>query len=159
MKKKYLLILLLLSNFTILGCDQKSNIDLKHVPNNPICKFSKVKLSFNKQGQSLDSELACSNEQKMNGLMNRSDLSINKGMLFVFDEQDYLSFWMKDTNIPLSIAFIDKNWNVVDIRDMKAFDEKSIISKSLALYAVEANLGWFNQQHIKIGDKVYLDLN
>lgn len=155
--KKYSL--LLLCQFILLGCMKQPNMDLKHIPNNPICQFSQVKLSFNKKEPSLNVDLACSNEQKMKGLMNKTNLNTNNGMLFVFEEEDYLSFWMKDTNIPLSIAFIDKNWNIVDIKNMKAFDEKSTISTSKALYAVEANVGWFDQQHIKKGDKVYLNLN
>jgi hypothetical protein len=61
---------------------------------------------------------------------------------------------MKNTLIDLSIAYIDQDWNIVDIKEMKALDLTPIISKKPAIFALEANANWFSKNKIKIGDKI-----
>jgi uncharacterized membrane protein (UPF0127 family) len=75
-------------------------------------------------------------------------------MLFVYEREGMLSFWMKNTRLPLSIAFIDKNGRIVDIQDMQPFSLESHISAYPARYALEMNRGWFAKEGIKVGDLV-----
>jgi hypothetical protein len=90
------------------------------------------------------------------GLMGRTALAQDAGMLFVFDQEQLLSFWMKDTLIPLSIAFIDSQGRIVDIQDMQPLDETSHQSAVPAQYALEVNQGFFGERGIMIGDTVEL---
>lgn len=106
----------------------------------------------------LDTRIACSNQDKMTGLMNIQSLDKDHGMIFVYDHMDYHVFWMKNTLIPLSIAYVDKDWIITDIKEMSPNDETHILPKSPALYAIEANKNWFLQHNVNIGDKVYIKL-
>ena len=87
--------------------------------------------------------------------MNREELPENQGMLFVFESTRILSFWMRNTFIPLDIAFIDDAGKIVDIQRMEPLDEsKSYTSAAPALYALEVNAGWFAKNTIKVGGMV-----
>ena len=77
-------------------------------------------------------------------------------MLFVFDQAQTLSFWMKDTLIPLSIAYINAEGRIVDIQDMQPLDETSHPSAEPALYALEVNQGFFAERGVTVGDMVEL---
>ena len=88
--------------------------------------------------------------------MNRDKLDWNSGMLFVFEDERVLSFWMKDTKIPLSIAFIDKNGKVTDIFDMKPYSLEAVTSTEKCRYAIEANIGFFDESGLTVGDTVDL---
>ena len=82
----------------------------------PIC--SKKDLVAQVNSVQFNLEIACSDEAKKTGLMNRKILEKDSGMIFVYPHEDYYAFWMKNTYIPLSIAFLDKNKKIVDIKDM-----------------------------------------
>ncbi len=99
-------------------------------------------------------EVAAAEPQRMQGLMNRTKLGRDDGMLFVFDEPGYHSMWMKNTLIPLSVAFIDKNGVILNILDMEPKTLDSHMSAGPAVYAIETNKGWFAAKKIKAGDKV-----
>ncbi len=99
-------------------------------------------------------EVARTPEEKAQGLMGRKHLANSEGMLFIFDEEDYHSFWMKNTLIPLSIAFIDKEGRIVSITDMKPLTLDSHSPPKRVLYALEMNQGWFSANKIKVGDRV-----
>ena len=99
-------------------------------------------------------EVARSEGEKAQGLMFRESLAKEEGMLFVYDREEILSFWMKNTRIPLSIAFIDKNGKILDIQDMEPFSLETHISAHPATYALEMNRGWFAREGIKVGDFV-----
>ena len=88
------------------------------------------------------------------GLMNRFSLQPDHGMLFVFERPQPLAFWMKNTYIPLSIAFVDANGAILNIEDMKPHDESTHWSKGNALYAIEMKQGWFAAKGIDAGAKV-----
>ena len=88
------------------------------------------------------------------GLMNIDKLGENEGMLFCYPAEKDLSFWMKSTYIPLSIAFIDKNKKITQIEELKPLDETSVTSKQPSMWALEVNSGWFQKNNIKIGDKI-----
>ena len=99
-------------------------------------------------------EVAATLQTRETGLMNRFSLQQDHGMLFVFEAPQPLAFWMKDTYIPLSIAFVDRNGRILNIEDMRPQDESTHWSKGLALYAIEMRQGWFVSRGIGEGDVV-----
>jgi hypothetical protein len=101
-------------------------------------------------------EIAKTEQQRARGLKYRTKLSEDFGMLFIYPFEDYRSFWMEDTRIPLSIAFIKKDLTILSIHDMKPFDKKTTDSEEMVMYALEVNKGWFEKHGIKPGDKVKL---
>ena len=112
--------------------------------------------------KSLKVKLAITPAQQRQGLMNvqgqgPTKLPENEGMLFVYRREEVLSFWMKNTSIPLSIAFIDKKGVITEIRDMEPMGMDSVRSAKPAQYALEVNRGWFTKNGIKVGAKVKLD--
>jgi len=90
-------------------------------------------------------------EERRTGLMFRESLPENAGMLFVFEQDTQQGFWMKDTTIPLSIAFIDAGGTVIDIQDMRPLDLTLHSPPSPYRYAVEANQGWFARKGVAAG--------
>jgi uncharacterized protein len=103
-------------------------------------------------------EVADDLAEQAKGLMDRTTLGENRGMLFVYPEERELSFWMKNTLIPLSIAFIDSERRIIDIQDMKPLDDEppSYVSAEPAQYALEVNQGFFERRGVKVGDSVEL---
>jgi uncharacterized protein len=100
-------------------------------------------------------EIADSPETRERGLMYRKELPRNQGMLFVFDDPQRVGFWMKDTFIPLDIAFVNEQGVISEIRSMRPQDLTSIQSKSdRILYSIEVNQGWFYQNNITPGMRV-----
>ncbi len=94
-------------------------------------------------GKSLLLEIAKTAEQRQKGLMFRKRLDENAGMLFMFPQEQELSFWMKDTSIPLSIAFIDASGTVLNIEHMTPFSLDTVVSAGKAKYAIEIQRGMF----------------
>ena len=115
-------------------------------------KLPTVPLSIGKHA--LVAEVAASPQTRERGLMFRYDMKDNEGMLFVFPAAKRHSFWMKNTPLPLSIAFIDAKGTILNIRDMMPFTTDGHASEGEALYALEVNRGWFAQRGIKAGDRV-----
>lgn len=105
----------------------------------------------------LQIELACSSEEQERGLMFRRELPENQGMLFVFEQEKSLNFWMKNTYLPLSIAYIDAAGQIVDIQDMQPLDETTHPSAKPARYALEVNQGWFKRHAVSVGAQIKLD--
>ncbi len=99
-------------------------------------------------------EVALTDEQRMTGLMFREALGKDDGMLFIFDEPAYQSMWMKNTLIPLSVAFVDAQGTILNILDMEPQTLDSHTSAGPATYAIETNKGWFAGRKIKAGEKV-----
>ena len=104
----------------------------------------------------LSVEIADTVETRRTGLMNRQTLASDAGMLFVFEKEQKLSFWMKNTSIPLSIAYISKSGIIREIHDMEPFSQTSISSAHSVLYALEVNRGWFEENGIGTGDEIQL---
>jgi uncharacterized membrane protein (UPF0127 family) len=102
----------------------------------------------------IKAEVAADFGSRMQGLMYRESLGPNAGMLFVFDEPDRQCMWMKNTLIPLSVAFVDPQGVISNIEDMQPQTEQSHCSKRPALYALEMSKGWFAQRGIKAGMKL-----
>ena len=107
-------------------------------------------------GQQFDVELAVTPEQRREGLMYRDRLGEREGMLFVFDREQMLTFWMRNTPLPLSIAFIDARGVIVHITDMVPFSEVPVSSQFPARFALEVNRGAFARAGVAVGDLVEL---
>jgi uncharacterized membrane protein (UPF0127 family) len=103
-------------------------------------------------------EIADTDAERARGLMGRTALAEDRGMLFVYPDEEVRSFWMKDTLIPLSIAFIDSEGRIVDIKDMKPLDDDPphYVSAEPARYALEVNQGFFEEHGVKVGDRADL---
>ena len=99
-------------------------------------------------------EVALTPEQRQKGLMYRRDLASHEGMLFVFEDAMRQCFWMKNTPTPLTIAFLADDGSIVNLADMKPFDETSHCSASPVRFVLEMNQGWFAKRGIKPGFKI-----
>lgn len=99
-------------------------------------------------------KLAYTGQQQARGLMNITSLPDNEGMLFCYPEEKLLSFWMKKTPLPLSIAFIDANKRIIQIEKLQPHDEAGVKTKAPAKWALEVNQDWFDNNNIKVGDLV-----
>ena len=99
-------------------------------------------------------ELADSMGTRMEGLMHRKSMPQGSGMVFVFDETAAHCMWMKNTLIPLSVAFVDEAGAITNIADMQPHSEQSHCATRPARYALEMNKGWFAQRGIKPGAKL-----
>ena len=99
-------------------------------------------------------ELARTTAERSIGLMFRESLSEDRGMLFVYPEETETSFWMKDTFIPLSIAFIGEDGAILDIQDMKPLSRELHRPPGPYRYALEVNQGWFGRNGFAVGDRV-----
>ncbi len=102
----------------------------------------------------LRAEVAADNNTRTVGLMNRFSLQPDHGMLFVFAQSQPLAFWMKNTYVPLSIAYIDAQGVILNILDMKPHDESTHPSAGAALYALEMKQGWFKDRGIVAGNRI-----
>jgi len=104
---------------------------------------------------SLNAEVADTPQTSENGLMFRDSLPEDRGMLFVFEQPKRASFWMRNTRIPLSIAFVDSKGKILEIESMKPLDETVVPSVSdQVAYALEVNQGWFGRHGIAAGAKI-----
>ncbi|MFM2068104.1 MAG: hypothetical protein RLZZ584_3013 [Pseudomonadota bacterium] len=99
-------------------------------------------------------ELADNPATRQIGLMHRKSMPTNDGMLFVFERAELSCFWMRNTLIPLSIAFLADDGSIVNIADMKPLDETSHCPARPVRLALEMNQGWFVKHGLKAGDKL-----
>ncbi len=99
-------------------------------------------------------EVAATYADREKGLMDRDKLDSDKGMLFVYPSESPREFWMKDTRIPLSIAYADRDGVVVHTADMKAWSTDRVPSLYPAQYALEVNQGWLAAHHVDKGSKL-----
>ncbi len=111
-------------------------------------------ISLTISGYTLSAEVAHTQLTRSQGLMYRESLEENAGMLFVFPEASYYSMWMKDTYIPLSVAFIDGQGVILNIEDMLPQTRTAHDSSGIAKYALEMNQGWFAARKIVAGARV-----
>jgi uncharacterized protein len=99
-------------------------------------------------------EIADTDAERMKGLMFRKAVPEGTGMLFVFEKDEKLSFWMKNTEVPLSIAYITSDGTVSQILDMQPFSLAPVPSERYVRFALEVPQGWFAKVGVKVGDKV-----
>lgn len=102
----------------------------------------------------IDAQLAATPEQRQTGLMFRKDMPQHEGMIFVFDQPGKQCFWMKNTLIPLSAAFIADDGTIVNIEDMKPLVLDGHCSAQPVRYVLEMNQGWFAKKGLKAGSKL-----
>ncbi len=102
----------------------------------------------------ITAEIAATPQSRMIGLMMRERLAPNHGMVFVFEDKSQHCFWMRNTLIPLSIAFIDDDGTIVNIADMAPKSEASICPQRPVAYALEMDQGWFAKRGVTAGKKI-----
>ena len=102
----------------------------------------------------IQAEVADTDATRQRGLMMRNQMANNEGMIFDFGEPAAVCMWMKNTLIPLSVAFIDANGQIVNIEDMQPQTLESHCAKKAVRYALEMNQGWFKQKNIQAGFKI-----
>lgn len=108
----------------------------------------------------IDIEIADTDQKTMQGLMYRSSMPQNAGMLFLMPREDIQGFWMRNTYIPLDMIFVNSNKQIVTIHaNTTPMNESSYISTAPALYVVEVNAGYCNKNNIKEGDKIDFTIN
>jgi uncharacterized membrane protein (UPF0127 family) len=99
----------------------------------------------------IQAEVASTTATRSQGLMRRKSMALGAGMLFLFDESAGHCMWMKNTLIPLSVAFIDERGQIVNIADMQPLDEATHCASRPVRYALEMNQGWFKKRGISTG--------
>jgi hypothetical protein len=99
----------------------------------------------------IEAEVAANDQHRQVGLMNRKTMPAQRGMLFVFQQERTHCMWMRNTLIPLSVAFIDADGYIINIENMQPQTEDNHCAKVPARYALEMNEGWFAQRGIKPG--------
>ncbi len=140
----YYTILLVALLPVFLGCSTHSPVSNKNTYEIKINdKISRAEVAFTQKGRTI-------------GLMFRDKLDNDHGMLFMFPQEKNLSFWMKNTKIPLSIAFINSKEIITQIDSMTPYSLMSHTSKEKVKYALEMEQGWFRKNGIKVGSKVGL---
>ena len=102
----------------------------------------------------IDAQVASTPQQRQIGLMHRQDMPQHEGMLFVFEQPAVQCFWMKNTLIPLTAAFVADDGTIANLADMKPLDENSHCSSQPVRYVLEMNQGWFASRHLKAGHKL-----
>ena len=102
----------------------------------------------------VDAQIASTPKQREIGLMHRDSMAPNEGMLFVFEQAQPYCFWMKNTRLPLSIAFINAQGRVTNIADMAPMSETSHCATEPVRFALEVNKGWFSQHRVSAGSMI-----
>ncbi len=120
--------------------------------NTPQLDLPRVKLSAGMH--LIDTQVARTNEQRQIGLMHRASMPQTEGMLFVFDEPATQCFWMKNTMLPLTAAFVADDGRIVNLADMKPQTTDSHCSTQPVRYVLEMNVGWFEKKGLKAGSKL-----
>lgn len=165
---KSIWILALLSLGVLTGCFEEAKTsstaavaETKPVPQSPLLperkptgepqpKLATIKLWLGTK--ELITEQALTQDQITRGMMFRKEMAEHEGMLFVFGRPHQASFWMRNTLIPLSCAYIDPEGMILEIREMKPLDETPIEAKSDRVqYVLETPLGWFERNQVNVG--------
>lgn len=133
--------------FLSIGCTDKKN-ENKQIK-------EPAYITINIKGTNVKLEVARDRETLSRGLMFRDSLASNSGMLFVFEREGIYSFWMKNTRIPLSIAFINSGGRVVGLDEMAPYDTVTAhMPFEPYIYAIEMDSGWFSSRNVKQGDTI-----
>src|SRR5450830_239651 len=126
--------------------------NLSYAQNAPQIDLQRIKLSAGMH--LIDTQVAATPEQRSTGLMFRRDMPQSEGMLFVFEQATVQCFWMKNTLLPLTAAFVANDGTIVNLADMKPKTTDSHCSKEPVRYVLEMNQGWFGKKGIKAGFKL-----
>ena len=123
-----------------------------HAADEPQMTLPRVKLSAGMH--QIDAQVAQSIEQRSTGLMFRREMPQHEGMLFIFEQPSMQCFWMKNTLLPLTAAFVSDDGTIVNLEDMKPQTLDSHCSLKPVRYVLEMNRGWFAKKGIKAGAKL-----
>ncbi|MDO9199189.1 DUF192 domain-containing protein [Rhodoferax sp.] len=123
-----------------------------YAQNVPQMDLQRIKLSAGMH--LIDAQVAASPDQRSTGLMFRKDMPPSEGMLFVFEQPAVQCFWMKNTLLPLSAAFVADDGTIVNLADMKPQTTDSHCSTQPVRYVLEMNQGWFGKKGIQAGFKL-----
>lgn len=126
--------------------------NLSYAQNAPQIDLQRIKLSAGMH--LIDTQVAATPEQRSTGLMFRRDMPQSEGMLFVFEQASQQCFWMKNTVLPLTAAFVADDGTIVNLADMKPQTTDSHCSNQPVRYVLEMNQGWFGKKGIKAGFKL-----
>ena len=118
--------------------------------------FAALEMSFEGKIAKLNLIISNTDALRRKGLMNQSSLEKNTGMLFIWPSSKKQCMWMKNTSLPLSVAYLSSDGRISEIYDMVPFSEDSICSKQSVRMALEVNQGWFAKNKISVGDKINL---
>lgn len=102
----------------------------------------------------IEAEVAADQPDRMKGLMNRRSMAANQGMLFVFPQTDRHCMWMRNTLLPLSVAFLDEQGRIINIEEMAPQTETNHCAAAPARFALEMNKGWFAGKGFKAGQSI-----
>lgn len=102
----------------------------------------------------IDAEVAADQPNRMQGLMNRRSMAANQGMLFVFPSVERHCMWMRNTFLPLSVAFLDEQGRILNVEDMAPQTETSHCAAAPARFALEMNQGWFASKGFTTGQRI-----
>ena len=123
-----------------------------HAQDGPQMNLPRVKIGAGMH--LIDAQLATNSQQRATGLMFRKEMPASEGMLFVFEQASEQCFWMKNTLIPLTAAFVADDGTIVNLADMKPQTTDSHCSAKPVRYVLEMNQGWFDKKGIKAGFKL-----
>jgi uncharacterized membrane protein (UPF0127 family) len=126
--------------------------NIGHAQNAPQLDLPRIKLSAGMH--LIDTQVAATPEQRSTGLMHRKEMPQTEGMLFVFEQPAQQCFWMKNTLLPLTAAFVADDGTIVNLADMKPQTTDAHCSTQPVRYVLEMNQGWFGKRGIKAGSKL-----
>jgi uncharacterized membrane protein (UPF0127 family) len=107
-------------------------------------------------GESFRIEVARTEEQKRQGLMHRNSLGRREGMIFVYQTDQHLAFWMKNTTIPLTLAYLSKEGRIMQIEELEPLSLKSVVAERAVRYGLELPAGVLEELGVEVGDRVQL---
>src|SRR4051794_14510700 len=142
-----------------LACDRSSSTSSNNIPaathpaDVPVVELQRT-VTVDLGGKPFTLEVAANDDDRQRGLMYRKSMPEDHGMLFVFPDERPLSFWMRNTLIPLDIVYLDRVGKVVSVAQMKPLDETGVPSGWPAKYAIELNEGAAKRVGVKAGDVV-----
>ncbi len=137
---------------TLLACTLALCAGLSQAQDEPQMNLKRTALSVGMHR--IDAQLALTPEQRQIGLMWRKAMPTHEGMLFVFEQPSQQCFWMKNTLIPLTAAFVADDGTIVNLVDMQPQTLNPHCSEKPVRYVLEMNLGWFAKKNIKAGSKI-----
>lgn len=147
----------------IAGCGGKNQTPTSPVatvdPQEPVAAQPRLQtLSLWIGSRELTTEVAMSQKEIRTGMMFRTNIAENEGMLFVLGVPQKTGFWMKNTRVPLSVAYIDPVGVILEIHDLQPFDTNSVIAESSNIqYALETAQGWFTRNGVGVGTAISTD--
>ena len=139
--------------FGVVAC---SGADADSPPRVPSAERRVLKVEGNGESAKVTVELATKPDQRQQGLMFRQEMDEDAGMLFIFPEDNATGFWMKNTYIPLDIAYISAEGRVLEIKAAKPLDETLLAPAGPYRYTLEVNAGWFLRHNLGPGATIHL---